>query len=122
MVPPCISCIVRTQWQTWLPNQISEDELAFGAFYALKRVPPANPVPEQPIPQIFKVIPASGPATGRLEIIDFYLGSAALGFERLLKQFLKRGADCDCRDVNKFTPLHLAALSCVQLEGADISD
>ena len=100
---------------------IPEDELALGAFYAVKCVPPtASPVPEQPIPQIFKAIPASGPATGRLEIIDFYLGSAALGFERLLKQFLERGADCDCCDVNKFTPLHLAALSCVQLECADI--
>lgn len=53
--------------------------------------------------------------------------SAALGFERLLKQFIKRGADCNRRDANKFTPLHFAALfgnvSCVQLliyEGADI--
>jgi hypothetical protein len=48
---------------------LPEDQAAIGAFYAANCVSPtADPVTEQPVPHISKVIPASGPTTGGIEI------------------------------------------------------
>ena len=50
-------------------HYIPENQPGIGAFYAANCAPPtADPVPEQPIPHISKVIPACGPTTGGLEI------------------------------------------------------